>query len=126
MAAENEVAAVGGAAGVGLNFETDLSGRLLVSHIDPGSSSAICGVQIHDELIRVGVSDELEKKQISDVINAVLGTQGSYITLGFRRQLADSVPHEYEAELMRGPPGIYICSSSLCTHTHTHTRILHI
>ena len=87
--------------GVGLAFEIGRDSSLFVSQLDPSCSAARSGViQVHDEILKID-GELVEKQSLHLLKSRVLGRQGSFVNMTFRR-LTDRGLFVFEVELMRG------------------------
>ncbi|EKX54215.1 hypothetical protein GUITHDRAFT_160841 [Guillardia theta CCMP2712] len=87
--------------GVGLAFEIGRDSSLFVSQLDPSCSAARSGViQVHDEILKID-GELVEKQSLNLLKSRVLGRQGSFVNMTFRR-LTDRGLFVFEVELMRG------------------------
>ena len=94
--------------GVGIFFQVPEhdQGTAYVQHIVPRSSADRCGfIQIGDELLAAGEVGQkptnIENKGLLVLREKILGKQGSFVVLHFRRKHTGEI---YDIELMRGSP----------------------
>ena len=94
--------------GVGIFFQVPENevGAAYVQHIVPRSSADRCGmIQLGDELLAAGEAGQtptnIERKGLPVLREKILGKQGSFVVLHFRRKYNGDM---YEIELMRGSP----------------------
>jgi hypothetical protein len=94
--------------GVGIFFQVPENdqGTAYVQHIVPRSSADRCGmIQLGDELLAAGEVGQkphnIENKGLLVLREKILGKQGSFVVLHFRRKRSGEI---YDIELMRGSP----------------------
>jgi len=91
-------------AGVGIFFQQDSdTNEVFVKTIVKGGSADRSGVlRVGDVVVRVD-HDNVEGQPLSTLRSRILGSQGSYVTLGFRRREGTETTY-YDVPLMRGSP----------------------
>uniref|UniRef100_A0A7S4P6I8 PDZ domain-containing protein n=1 Tax=Guillardia theta TaxID=55529 RepID=A0A7S4P6I8_GUITH len=91
-------------AGVGIFFQQDSdSNEVFVKTIVKGGSADRSGViRMGDVVVRVD-HDNVEGQPLAILRTGILGTQGTYVTLGFRRREGADITY-YDVPLMRGSP----------------------
>jgi hypothetical protein len=91
-------------AGVGIFFQQEPnSGKVYVANIVPSGSADRSGViRGNDVIVRVDEQD-VQGQPLSTLRNLILGKQGSYVVLAFRRMTGTEL-YYFDAELLRGTP----------------------
>ena len=91
-------------AGVGIFFQQDSeTNEVFVKTIVKGGAADRSGVlRVGDVVVRVD-HDNVEGQPLSTLRSRILGGQGTYVTLGFRRREGMEVTY-YDVPLMRGSP----------------------
>eukprot|EP00290_Baffinella_frigidus_P008411 CAMPEP_0180137808 /NCGR_PEP_ID=MMETSP0986-20121125/12469_1 /TAXON_ID=697907 /ORGANISM="non described non described, Strain CCMP2293" /LENGTH=410 /DNA_ID=CAMNT_0022079413 /DNA_START=56 /DNA_END=1288 /DNA_ORIENTATION=+ len=104
MSDSDKGSAVGSLAGVGIFFQQDSdTNEVFVKTIVKGGSADRSGVlRVGDVVVRVD-HDDVEGQPLSTLRSRILGNQGSYVTLGFRRREGAETTY-YDVPLMRGSP----------------------
>jgi hypothetical protein len=93
-----------GLAGVGIFFQQDSdTNEVFVKTIVKGGSADRSGViRVGDVVVRID-HENVEGQPLSTLRTRILGAQGSYVTLGFRRREGLETTF-YDVPLMRGSP----------------------
>jgi hypothetical protein len=91
-------------AGVGIFFQQDSeNNEVFVKTIVKGGSADRSGVlRVGDVVVKVD-QDNVESQPLSTLRSRILGNQGSYVTLGFRRRDGAETTF-FDVPLMRGSP----------------------
>jgi hypothetical protein len=91
-------------AGVGIFFQQDSdTNEIFVKTIVKGGSADRSGVlRVGDVVVRVD-HEGVEGQPLSTLRSQILGAQGTYVTLGFRRREGSETTY-YDVPLMRGSP----------------------
>jgi C-terminal processing protease CtpA/Prc len=108
---------------VGIFFQQDSdTNEVFIKTVVTGGSADRSGViRVNDVVVRVD-HDNVEGQPLSDLRSRILGRQGSYVTLGFRRKDGMETTY-YDVPLMRGSPEYFdslkanqpvICPPSFC------------
>jgi len=101
---ESDINVTNSLAGVGIFFQQDSdTNEVFVKTIVTGGSADRSGViRVSDVVVRVD-HDNVEGQPLSTLRSRILGRQGSYVTLGFRRKDGMETTY-YDVPLMRGSP----------------------
>lgn len=91
-------------AGVGIFFQQEpTSGRVYVANIVDGGSADRSGViRVNDVIAKVD-DEDVQGQPLSTLRNLILGKQGTYVVLAFRRMTGTEL-YYYDVELVRGTP----------------------
>jgi len=91
-------------AGVGIFFQQEpQSGKVYVASIVQGGSADRSGViRINDVIVKVD-DEDVQGQPLSNLRNLILGKQGSYVVLAFRRVTGTEL-YYFDVELVRGTP----------------------
>mmetsp|Transcript_29099 Transcript_29099/g.59609 ORF Transcript_29099/g.59609 Transcript_29099/m.59609 type:complete len:408 (+) Transcript_29099:210-1433(+) len=91
-------------AGVGIFFQQEpTSGRVYVANIVEGGSADRSGViRVNDVIAKVD-DEDVQGQPLSTLRNLILGKQGTYVVLAFRRMTGTEL-YYYDVELVRGTP----------------------
>jgi len=91
-------------AGVGIFFQQEPNtGKVYVANIVPGGSADRSGViRVNDVIVKVD-DEDVQGQPLSTLRNLILGRQGSYVVLAFRRMTGTEL-YYFDAEILRGSP----------------------
>eukprot|EP00802_Teleaulax_amphioxeia_P015201 Tamp_15287.p2 GENE.Tamp_15287~~Tamp_15287.p2 ORF type:complete len:424 (-),score=134.88 Tamp_15287:243-1514(-) len=91
-------------AGVGIFFQQEpTSGRVYVANIVENGSADRSGViRVNDVIVKVD-DEDVQGQPLSTLRNLILGRQGSYVVLAFRRMTGTEL-YYFDVELVRGTP----------------------
>jgi hypothetical protein len=91
-------------AGVGIFFQQEpTSGRVYVANIVENGSAARSGViRVNDVIVKVD-DEDVQGQPLSTLRNLILGKQGTYVVLAFRRMTGTEL-YYFDVELVRGTP----------------------
>jgi len=91
-------------AGVGVFFQQEpTSGRVYVANIVENGSADRSGViRVNDVIVKVD-DEDVQGQPLSTLRNLILGKQGTYVVLAFRRMTGTEL-YYYDVELVRGTP----------------------
>ena len=91
-------------AGVGIFFQQEpTSGRVYVANIVENCSADRSGViRVNDVIVKVD-DEDVQGQPLSTLRNLILGRQGSYVVLAFRRMTGTEL-YYFDVELLRGTP----------------------
>ena len=91
-------------AGVGIFFQQEpTSGRVYVANIVENGSADRSGViRVNDVIVKVD-DEDVQGQPLSTLRNLILGKQGTYVVLAFRRMTGTEL-YYYDVELVRGTP----------------------
>jgi len=91
-------------AGVGIFFQQEPNtGKVYVANIVPGGSADRSGViRTNDVIVKVD-DEDVQGQPLSTLRNLILGRQGSYVVLAFRRMTGTEL-YYFDAEILRGSP----------------------
>ena len=91
-------------AGVGIFFQQEPNtGKVYVANIVPGGSADRSGViRVNDVIVKVD-DEDVQGQPLSTLRNLILGRQGSYVVLAFRRMTGSEL-YYFDVELLRGSP----------------------
>lgn len=90
--------------GVGIFFQQEPNtGKVYVANIVPGGSADRSGViRVNDVIVKVD-DEDVQGQPLSALRNLILGRQGSYVVLAFRRMTGTEL-YYFDVELLRGTP----------------------
>jgi len=90
--------------GVGIFFQQEPNtGKVYVANIVPGGSADRSGViRVNDVIVKVD-DEDVQGQPLSTLRNLILGRQGSYVVLAFRRMTGTEL-YYFDVELLRGSP----------------------
>jgi len=71
--------------GIGVRFDTDLTGRYFIAEVFDGSGARDSGIQVGDELIKVGGKSIEEFTNFEELASQIKGDEGTGIKLTFLR-----------------------------------------
>jgi len=91
-------------AGVGIFFQSEpTTGRVYVANIVENGSADRSGViRVNDVIVKVD-DEDVQGQPLSTLRNLILGKQGTYVVLAFRRMTGTEL-YYYDVELVRGTP----------------------
>jgi chromosome segregation ATPase len=91
-------------AGVGIFFQQEpTSGRVYVANIvEKGSADRSGVIRVNDVIVKVD-DEDVQGQPLSTLRNLILGKQGSYVVLAFRRMTGTEL-YYFDVELVRGTP----------------------
>jgi len=91
-------------AGVGIFFQQEPNtGKVYVANIVQGGSADRSGViRVNDVIVKVD-DEDVQGQPLSTLRNLILGKQGSYVVLAFRRMTGTEL-YYFDVELVRGSP----------------------
>mmetsp|Transcript_9121 Transcript_9121/g.17709 ORF Transcript_9121/g.17709 Transcript_9121/m.17709 type:complete len:400 (-) Transcript_9121:47-1246(-) len=91
-------------AGVGIFFQQEpQTGKVYVANIVPGGSADRSGViRVNDVIVKVD-DEDVQGQPLSTLRTLILGKQGSYVVLAFRRVTGTEL-YYFDVELVRGSP----------------------
>jgi hypothetical protein len=91
-------------AGVGIFFQQEpTSGRVYVANIVENGSADRSGViRVNDVIVKVD-DEDVQGQPLSTLRNLILGKQGTYVVLAFRRMTGSEL-YYFDVELVRGTP----------------------
>jgi hypothetical protein len=89
---------------VGIFFQQEPNtGKVYVANIVPGGSADRSGViRVNDVIVKVD-DEDVQGQPLSTLRNLILGRQGSYVVLAFRRMTGTEL-YYFDVELLRGTP----------------------
>jgi len=91
-------------AGVGIFFQQEPnSGKVYVANIVPSGSADRSGVIREGDVIVKVDEQDVQGQPLSTLRNLILGKQGSYVVLAFRRMTGTEL-YYFDVELLRGTP----------------------
>jgi hypothetical protein len=90
--------------GVGIFFQQEPNtGKVYVANIVPSGSADRSGViRVNDVIVKVD-DEDVQGQPLSTLRNLILGRQGSYVVLAFRRMTGTEL-YYFDVELLRGSP----------------------
>ena len=89
---------------MGIFFQQEPNtGKVYVANIVPGGSADRSGViRVNDVIVKVD-DEDVQGQPLSTLRNLILGKQGSYVVLAFRRMTGTEL-YYFDVELVRGTP----------------------